>query len=385
MPLNKRFCQQALFLIVLFGFVTNATSIFVESLVDEPTTVTLTVGENVSLTCITDEIHPHNVSWFHVNPKGVQEKLITEHSRFYTHQEDETWWLKITNATIDDGGKYMCQINNGKIEKVGYLQVIAVKTPKVTPSFAEPIPNITVLAGSNVSIPCTVNNLQHYKVSWIHSGNKVLLTVQNIVFTGSWRFKVSHNYKTWWLHISHVRKSDRGMYMCQISTSTMIGQYGYLDVLAHMCEINNGKIEQVGYLQVIGDFKHTLIALFQFLLLAHMCEINNGKIEQVGYFFTSHRYVKLSVNDGWRIAWKELQRRIQAEPPSLNPCESKCGLYDSVFGYHLPLYVQVPWAKTRLLMADPPEDDDPRLDCGPDPWNFAAQIDWEWDDDGYPM
>ncbi|GIY56040.1 elongation of very long chain fatty acids protein [Caerostris extrusa] len=46
-----------------------------------------------------------------------------------------------------------------------------------------------------------------------------------------------------------------------------------------------------------------------------------------------------------------------------------------------------PWQKkkTQLHTADPPEDDDPRLECGPDPWNFAAQIDWEGDDDGYPM
>ncbi|GIY94606.1 hypothetical protein CEXT_642851 [Caerostris extrusa] len=30
---------------------------------------------------------------------------------------------------------------------------------------------------------------------------------------------------------------------------------------------------------------------------------------------------------------------------------------------------------------DPPEDDDPRLECTPIPWNFAAQIDWEGDVD----
>ncbi|GIY47097.1 hypothetical protein CEXT_183141 [Caerostris extrusa] len=35
------------------------------------------------------------------------------------------------------------------------------------------------------------------------------------------------------------------------------------------------------------------------------------------------------------------------------------------------------WIKIRLGRADPPEDDDPRLECGPDPWNFVAQIDWE--------
>ncbi|GIY51244.1 hypothetical protein CDAR_445821 [Caerostris darwini] len=44
---------------------------------------------------------------------------------------------------------------------------------------------------------------------------------------------------------------------------------------------------------------------------------------------------------------------------------------------------QKPDEKTRLRTADPPEDDEPRLERGPDPWNFAAQIDWEGDDDGY--
>ncbi|GIX91578.1 hypothetical protein CDAR_528451 [Caerostris darwini] len=29
-----------------------------------------------------------------------------------------------------------------------------------------------------------------------------------------------------------------------------------------------------------------------------------------------------------------------------------------------------------LCTADPPEEDDPRLECGPDPWNVAAQLDW---------
>ncbi|GIY81563.1 ATP-dependent DNA helicase [Caerostris darwini] len=60
-----------------------------------------------------------------------------------------------------------------------------------------------------------------------------------------------------------------------------------------------------------------------------------------------------------------------------------CGLYDSIFCHHLPLYVQIPQEKTRLRTVDPPEDDDPRLECGPDPWNFAARIDLEFDDDDH--
>ncbi|GIY18362.1 hypothetical protein CDAR_288301 [Caerostris darwini] len=33
--------------------------------------------------------------------------------------------------------------------------------------------------------------------------------------------------------------------------------------------------------------------------------------------------------------------------------------------------------KTRFRTADPAGNDDPRLECGTDPWNFAAQINWE--------
>ncbi|GIY83276.1 hypothetical protein CEXT_241281 [Caerostris extrusa] len=58
------------------------------------------------------------------------------------------------------------------------------------------------------------------------------------------------------------------------------------------------------------------------------------------------------------------EESIRAEPPSLNPYASTCGLYGSVFNHHLPLYIQVPWGKTRLRMTDPPDDDDPRRECG---------------------
>ncbi|GIY82376.1 ATP-dependent DNA helicase [Caerostris extrusa] len=55
---------------------------------------------------------------------------------------------------------------------------------------------------------------------------------------------------------------------------------------------------------------------------------------------------------------------------------------DSVFSHHLPLYVQVSWEKQDFIRPNPPEDDYPRPECGSDPWNFAAQMDWESDDDG---
>ncbi|GIY15182.1 hypothetical protein CDAR_603941 [Caerostris darwini] len=42
-----------------------------------------------------------------------------------------------------------------------------------------------------------------------------------------------------------------------------------------------------------------------------------------------------------------------------------------------------PGKKQDFVLPIQPEDDDPRLEC--DLWNFAAQIDWEGDDDGYPI
>ena len=33
-----------------------------------------------------------------------------------------------------------------------------------TPSFAEPVPNVTVVAGKDAVLPCIVDNLEHFKV-----------------------------------------------------------------------------------------------------------------------------------------------------------------------------------------------------------------------------
>ncbi|XP_071037113.1 neurotrimin-like [Parasteatoda tepidariorum] len=100
------------------------------------------------------------------------------------------------------------------------------------PAFAESIPNITVTAGRNVSLTCVVENLQNYRVAWIHTNRYTLLTLQNRVITRSSRFKVSNNsLRTWFLHIYNVQERDRGEYMCQINTIPMMTQVGYLEVV----------------------------------------------------------------------------------------------------------------------------------------------------------
>ncbi|KOC68243.1 Lachesin [Habropoda laboriosa] len=98
--------------------------------------------------------------------------------------------------------------------------------------FAEPIPNVTVPLGRDVSLPCVVENLGNYKVAWIHVGRQMLLTIHKHVVVKIPRFSVSHdNQKTWLLHISNVQQDDRGYYMCQLNTNPMMSQVGFLQVV----------------------------------------------------------------------------------------------------------------------------------------------------------
>ncbi|CAL1280602.1 unnamed protein product [Larinioides sclopetarius] len=122
----------------------------------------------------------------------------------------------------------------------GYLSAVvyqpsfakAASTDQLVPSFAEPIQNVTVAAGREIVLPCVVDNLGSYRVAWIHTDKHTLLTLHDRVITRNTRYSISHNsYRTWWLTIKDVEESDRGEFMCQINTSPMMSQSGYLDVV----------------------------------------------------------------------------------------------------------------------------------------------------------
>lgn len=53
------------------------------------------------------------------------------------------------------------------LEVLIYLFFVAALSDQ--PKFAEPIPNITVALGRDVSLPCVVENLGTYKVSFMHT------------------------------------------------------------------------------------------------------------------------------------------------------------------------------------------------------------------------
>ncbi|XP_055297159.1 lachesin-like [Sitodiplosis mosellana] len=103
------------------------------------------------------------------------------------------------------------------------------------PEFTDIIENVTVPAGRNVRMACSVKNLGSFKVAWMHFEQSAILTVHNHVITRNPRISVTHDkhdkHKTWYLHINNVQEEDKGRYMCQINTVTAKTQFGYLSVV----------------------------------------------------------------------------------------------------------------------------------------------------------
>lgn len=103
-----------------------------------------------------------------------------------------------------------------------------------------------------------VRFLYYFQVAWIHTDRYTLLTLQNRVITRNSRYKVTHNsHRTWWLHISEVQERDKGEYMCQINTSPMKSQ--------------------TGYIEVVGEFYHSYIT---YIILVHSF-IKNRNLFQI--------------------------------------------------------------------------------------------------------
>ncbi|XP_022251319.1 zwei Ig domain protein zig-8-like [Limulus polyphemus] len=115
------------------------------------------------------------------------------------------------------------------------------KEPEVEPDFTEPIPNVTVSVGRDVKLACVVENLGSYRIAWIHTDRYTLLTLQNRVITRNPRFSITHNgHRTWTLYIREVEERDSGEYMCQINTSPMKSQSGFISVVGYFIQEIDG-------------------------------------------------------------------------------------------------------------------------------------------------
>ncbi|XP_032787845.1 lachesin isoform X1 [Daphnia magna] len=102
----------------------------------------------------------------------------------------------------------------------------------VLPRFAEPVNNVTVVAGRDATLHCVVDNLQKFKVAWVRVDTHSILTIHNKVITRNYRIGLAQaDGRNWDLKISNVAESDRGFYMCQINTDPMRYQEAYIEVV----------------------------------------------------------------------------------------------------------------------------------------------------------
>ncbi|KAM7351030.1 dpr-interacting protein zeta [Cochliomyia hominivorax] len=147
----------------------------------------------------------------------------------------------ITKTSITTtGNKGTVVSGNGVIVAGGTLHgsmgpSSSLNTVVEEPEFTEYIENVTVPAGRNIKLACSVKNLGSYKVAWMHFEQSAILTVHNHVITRNPRISVTHDkhdrHRTWYLHINNVQEEDKGRYMCQINTVTAKTQFGYLNVV----------------------------------------------------------------------------------------------------------------------------------------------------------
>nr|CAH0111447.1 unnamed protein product [Daphnia galeata] len=102
----------------------------------------------------------------------------------------------------------------------------------VLPRFAEPVNNVTVVAGRDATLHCVVDNLQKFKVAWVRVDTHSILTIHNKVITRNYRIGLAQaDGRNWDLKISNVAETDRGFYMCQINTDPMRYQEAYVEVV----------------------------------------------------------------------------------------------------------------------------------------------------------
>ncbi|KAH9376781.1 hypothetical protein HPB48_017877 [Haemaphysalis longicornis] len=77
--------------------------------------------------------------------------------------------------------------------------------------------------------------------AWIKVEDKGILSIHQQVISRNYRISLStSDNRHFVLHIRNVQESDRGGYMCQINTSPMMSQVGYLDVLGEFDACTNG-------------------------------------------------------------------------------------------------------------------------------------------------
>ncbi|KAG7171547.1 Hemicentin-1-like 10, partial [Homarus americanus] len=103
--------------------------------------------------------------------------------------------------------------------------------------------SVSVVAGATALLPCGIRNLHNYTVSWVRGRDIRLLTSSSATYTTDTRFVAVNpsGGQQWILKIHYVRKSDAGVYLCQVSTTPPISLNVNLSVQEAIASVLPGR------------------------------------------------------------------------------------------------------------------------------------------------
>lgn len=103
--------------------------------------------------------------------------------------------------------------------------------------------NVSASIGRTAYLRCKVKNLGHKSVSWVRHEDVSLIAVGKLKYIKDNRFRIINqdNSEEWMLIIRSLKKSDEGLYECQVNASPMLRLTIYLNVVEPTTEILGGK------------------------------------------------------------------------------------------------------------------------------------------------
>uniref|UniRef100_A0A3B4GAE5 Ig-like domain-containing protein n=1 Tax=Pundamilia nyererei TaxID=303518 RepID=A0A3B4GAE5_9CICH len=154
-------------------------------------------GSELMLECQVSGSAPFTVS-FHKNSK-----LIRNDKRHRITVKDDLLALQVLAVETGDVGLYQCSVEN----EVGRASCDCHVTLKEPPSFVRKLENLSSLAGSEVSLICSLKGSEPITVAWLKD-NHELKEAENI--------QITYENKTALLQITNLQSSHCGKYSCQV-------------------------------------------------------------------------------------------------------------------------------------------------------------------------